>query len=97
MESGKPGDLLDTKVLGQLRAGTAHMLGSKSGVPSEDLHQYLYLQAEKSTPDQTSRQMDLVSILEALVQLRGLLFKPWSFKLNQLPELYGLLCSGKTV
>ena len=97
MESGKPGDLLDTKVLGQLRAGTAHILSSKSGVPSEDLHQYLYLLAEKATPEQSSRQIDLVSILEALVLLRSLLFKSWNYKASQLPELYGLLCSGSLV
>ena len=95
MDGGPNSDFLETKAAGQLRAGTAHILSSRSGVPAEDLHQYLYLLTERASPDQTSRQVDLVSILEAMVMARGLLYRSWGHKSSQLPEIYGHMCGGR--
>lgn len=96
MESNANDDHIDQKAAGQLRAGTAHLLTHRSGVPAEDLHQYLYLLTERSSTDQSARQVDLVSFLEALVVVRSLMYRSWSHKAAQLPEIYGLMCGGSS-
>jgi hypothetical protein len=88
------GEAIDGRVLSQLRFGAAYILEARSGVPAEDLHQCLYLQAERAAPEQTARQLELVGFLEGVTLLRALAFKTFSQKREQFGQIYGLVCGG---
>ena len=85
---------LDAKIAALLRAGTAHVLEARSGVVAEDLHQFLYLQTERASAEQMTRQADLVNFLEGFNLLRTATFKSVQSKTAAFQEVYGLMCNG---
>ena len=91
-------DMMDNRLLNILKSGASYFLDSKSGVPYEDLYQYLYIQNEKSHIDQNSQKsIERINFLTAVQNMRNLTFHSVNKKRMELENCYGLICFDEGV